>query len=96
MTAHALNCPFEFIVGHANILQCVTAICFLFHASKLFNINRAILVVSTNLPSLGSTLSYFKSSQINHALGHSGDFDNAAKMVGKMSKSVMQLISIRF
>ena len=28
--------------------------------------------------------------------GHSGDFGNAAKMVGKMSKSVMQLISIRF
>ena len=24
---------------------------------------------------------------------HSGDFGNAAKMVGKMSKSVMQLIS---
>ena len=24
-------------------------------------------------------------------LGHSGDFGNAAKMVGKMSKSVMQL-----
>jgi hypothetical protein len=29
-------------------------------------------------------------------LGHSGDFGNAAKMVGKMSKSVMQLISIGF
>ena len=28
--------------------------------------------------------------------GHSGDFGNTAKMVGKMSKSVMQLISIRF
>ena len=28
--------------------------------------------------------------------GHSGDFGNAAKMVGKMSKSVMQLISIGF
>ena len=30
------------------------------------------------------------------SLGHSGDFGNAAKMVGKMSKSVMQLISIGF
>jgi len=30
------------------------------------------------------------------AWGHSGDFGNAAKMVGKMSKSVMQLISIGF
>ena len=29
-------------------------------------------------------------------MGHSGDFGNAAKMVGKMSKSVMQLISIGF
>lgn len=29
-------------------------------------------------------------------LGHSGDFGNAAKMVGKMSKLVMQLISIGF
>ena len=29
-------------------------------------------------------------------LGHSGDFGNATKMVGKMSKSVMQLISIGF
>ena len=28
--------------------------------------------------------------------GHSGDFGNAAKMVGKMSKLVMQLISIGF
>ena len=29
-------------------------------------------------------------------LGHSGDFGNAPKMVGKISKSVMQLISIGF
>ena len=29
-------------------------------------------------------------------MGHSGDFGNAAKMVGKMPKSVMQLISIGF
>ena len=29
-------------------------------------------------------------------MGHSGDFGNAAKMVGKMSKLVMQLISIGF
>ena len=28
--------------------------------------------------------------------GHSGDFGNTAKMVWKISKSVMQLISIRF
>ena len=28
--------------------------------------------------------------------GHSGDFGNAAKIVGRMSKSAMQLISIRF
>ena len=28
--------------------------------------------------------------------GHSGDFGNAPKMVGKISKSVMQLISIGF
>ena len=28
--------------------------------------------------------------------GHSGDFGNTAKMVGKMSKSVMQLISIGY
>ena len=29
-------------------------------------------------------------------VGHSGDFGNGAKFVWKMSKSVMQLISIRF
>ena len=29
-------------------------------------------------------------------VGHSGDFGNTAKMVGKITKSVMQLISIRF
>jgi len=29
-------------------------------------------------------------------MGHSGDFGNGAKFVWKMSKSVMQLISIRF
>ena len=28
--------------------------------------------------------------------GHSGEFGNGAKLVGKMSKSVMQLISINF
>ena len=28
--------------------------------------------------------------------GHSGEYGNAAKLVGKMSKSVMQLISIHF
>ena len=28
--------------------------------------------------------------------GHSGEFGNGAKLVGKMSKSVMQLISIHF
>ena len=30
------------------------------------------------------------------ALGHSGEYSNAAKLAGKMSKSVMQLISIHF
>ena len=30
------------------------------------------------------------------SMGHSGDFGNGAKFVWKMSKSVMQLISIRF
>ena len=29
-------------------------------------------------------------------LGHSGEYGNAAKLVGKMSKSVMWLISIHF
>ena len=29
-------------------------------------------------------------------LGHSGEYGNGAKLVGKMSKSVMQLISINF
>ena len=29
-------------------------------------------------------------------LGHSGEYGNGAKLVGKMSKSVMQLISIHF
>ena len=29
-------------------------------------------------------------------MGHSGEYGNAAKLVGKMSKSVMQLISIHF
>ena len=29
-------------------------------------------------------------------LGHTGDFGNAAKLVGEMSKSLMQLISIHF
>ena len=28
--------------------------------------------------------------------GHSGEYGNAAKLVGKMSKSVMRLISIHF
>ena len=28
--------------------------------------------------------------------GHSGEYGNAAKLVGKMSKSVMQLIAIHF
>ena len=28
--------------------------------------------------------------------GHSGEYGNAAKLVGKMSKSVMHLISIHF
>ena len=28
--------------------------------------------------------------------GHSGEYSNAAKLAGKMSKSVMQLISIHF
>ena len=28
--------------------------------------------------------------------GHSGEYGNGAKLVGKMSKSVMQLISIHF
>ena len=32
----------------------------------------------------------------NKYVGHSGDFGNAAKMARKMSKSVMQLISIGF
>ena len=30
------------------------------------------------------------------ATGHSGEYGNGAKLVGKMSKSVMQLISIHF
>ena len=30
------------------------------------------------------------------SMGHSGEYGNAAKLVGKMSKSVMQLISIYF
>ena len=34
--------------------------------------------------------------KVDFIMGHSGDFGNAAKMVGKMSKSGMQLISIRF
>ena len=29
-------------------------------------------------------------------VGHSGEYGNAAKSIGKMSKSVMQLISIHF
>ena len=29
-------------------------------------------------------------------LGHSGEYGNDAKLVGKISKSVMQLISIHF
>ena len=29
-------------------------------------------------------------------MGHSGEYGNGAKLVGKMSKSVMQLISIHF
>ena len=28
--------------------------------------------------------------------GHSGEYGNAAKLVGKMSKSMMRLISIHF
>ena len=30
------------------------------------------------------------------AVGHSGEYSNAAKLAGKMSKSVMQLIPIHF
>ena len=29
-------------------------------------------------------------------MGHSGEYGNGAKLVGKISKSVMQLITIRF
>ena len=29
-------------------------------------------------------------------VGHSGEYGNAAKLVGKMSKSVMRLMSIHF
>ena len=31
-----------------------------------------------------------------HISGHSGEYGNAAKLVGEMSKSVMQLIAIHF
>ena len=34
--------------------------------------------------------------QAGETQGHSGEYGNAAKLVGKMSKSVMQLISINF
>ena len=35
-------------------------------------------------------------TNMSYGQGHSGDFGNTAKMVGKMSKSVMQLMSIGF
>ena len=38
-----------------------------------------------------------KSSIVDEApMGHSGEYGNATKLVGKMSKSVMQLISFHF
>ena len=33
---------------------------------------------------------------LNELVGHSGEYGNAAKLVGKMSKSVMRLMSIHF
>ena len=53
-------------------------------------IQRALNVICKNSWSFGLT------REAREQGGHSGDFGNAAKMVGKISKSVMQLISIGF
>ena len=45
---------------------------------------------------LKSKLFRFVSKCCQCLTGHSGEFGNGAKLVGKMSKSVMQLISINF
>ena len=51
---------------------------------------------------VGSVLCTFRLSteviwtQASPDMGHSGEYGNAAKFVGEMSKSVMQLISIHF
>ena len=48
---------------------------------------------------VGETIDHLNAKIVikyNKEKGHSGDFGNAAKMAGKMSKSVMQLISIGF
>ena len=42
------------------------------------------------------TLTFAKDDHNILPLGHSGEYGNAAKLVGKMSKSVVQLISIHF
>ena len=49
---------------------------------------------------LANFLSISRAGAASHScaqeLGHSGEYGNGAKLVGKMSKSVMQLISIYF
>ena len=42
------------------------------------------------------TNSHLRSDDGHTHRWHSGEYDNGAKLVGKMSKSVMQLISIHF
>ena len=55
------------------------------------------LATSNNRPFILDGIIFWVMASVPDLLmGHSGDFGNAAKMVGKMSKLVMQLISIGF
>ena len=64
-----------------------------------------LLILSESLPlSMKNNSSiHFKPKKVSNLKnvemmlqGHSGEYGNAAKLVGEMSKSVMQLISIHF
>ena len=72
----------------------------LFDADRNFHIDHAELIfVATGLRTYSVRFCTNFEKNINKMTnnkGHSGEYGNAAKLVGKMSKSVMQLVSIHF
>ena len=58
--------------------------------------HKAVMAFSLGLNIAQSDLSVKAFVWSNVLLGHSGEYGNAAKFVGEMSKSVMQLISFHF